>query len=52
MIRGESQIPLAVRKMHSPISEVFLDPPDANPLTSAIDAILNADMIVLGPGSL
>ena len=52
IIRGESQIPLAVSKMHSPISEVFLDPPDASPLSSAIDAILNADMIVLGPGSL
>lgn len=52
VIRGESQIPLAVSGMHSPIREVFLDPPDASPLTSAIDAILNADMIVLGPGSL
>lgn len=52
IVRGESMIPREVCRLHSPIREVFLDPPDAKPLRSAVDAILNADMIVLGPGSL
>ncbi len=52
IIRGESQIPLEVNRMHSPIADVFLDPSDTSALSSAIDAILSADMIVLGPGSL
>ncbi len=52
IIRGESQIPDAVSHRHSPIQSVFLDPPDAKPLPSAVEAILHADMIVLGPGSL
>ena len=51
-VRGESRIPQAVCEMKSPIRDVFLDPPDARPLRSAVDAIFSADMIVLGPGSL
>ena len=52
VIRGESRIPKAVSKMKSPIEEVFLDPSGVRPLDSAVEAILKADMIVLGPGSL
>lgn len=52
VIRGESQIPVAVRKYGSPIDHVFLDPEKAEALPSAVDAIKSADMIVLGPGSL
>lgn len=52
IIVGESRIPDGVKKFKSPIKDVFLDPPDPPALNSAIDAILSADMIVMGPGSL
>lgn len=48
IIEGESNIPKAKR----PIRRVFFDPPLVAPLEEAIDAIRNADAIVLGPGSL
>ena len=35
--------------MESPIEEVFLEPSGVQPLNSAVEAIMNADMIVLGP---
>lgn len=47
-IRGESQIP----EIGLPISRVFLDPPDPEAHAEAVQAILDADLIVLGPGSL
>lgn len=52
IIEGESRIPNAVQNFNSPIEDVFLDPPDPPALQSAINAILSADMIVMGPGSL
>ncbi|AIG28590.1 hypothetical protein BRLA_c043160 [Brevibacillus laterosporus LMG 15441] len=48
IVSGESQIPLAGKK----IKRVFLDPVDARPLIEALDAIKEADAIILGPGSL
>ena len=45
---GESQIPLAGKK----IASVFLDPPRARALPEALEAIAQADLVVLGPGSL
>jgi uncharacterized cofD-like protein len=48
VVRGESQIPLA-RKT---IERVFIDPDHAEAYDPAIVAILSADLIVLGPGSL
>ncbi|MCL4351033.1 MAG: YvcK family protein [Firmicutes bacterium] len=48
VVQGESSIGHAPL----PISEVWMEPPDATPLAESIDAILAADMIVLGPGSL
>ncbi|GAC1410850.1 MAG: YvcK family protein [Candidatus Velthaea sp.] len=48
IIEGESNISKATK----PISEVFLDPPFAAPLREVIDALRDADAIVLGPGSL
>lgn len=45
---GESQIPLAEGK----IERVFLHPDHARAYPDAIRAILNADLIVIGPGSL
>lgn len=47
-ITGESNI----GHSPAPIREVFLEPPDAAPHPDAIAAILEADLIVLGPGSL
>lgn len=47
-IRGESSI----GKGGHPIGRVFLDPPDPPAYPDAIRAIEQADLIVLGPGSL
>ena len=48
VIRGESNIPLARGR----ISEVFIEPRNAEAYDPAIVALLSADLIVLGPGSL
>jgi len=48
IVEGESQIPLAGKR----IKRVFLDPIDAVPLDEALDAIAQADLILIGPGSL
>jgi uncharacterized cofD-like protein len=48
MVEGESNIGHATQ----PIARIFLDPPFAAPLAEVIDAIREADAIVLGPGSL
>jgi uncharacterized cofD-like protein len=47
-IEGESQIPLA----QLPIARVFLQPHDVRAYPGAIQAILEADLICIGPGSL
>ncbi|HEY2474414.1 MAG TPA: uridine diphosphate-N-acetylglucosamine-binding protein YvcK [Candidatus Cybelea sp.] len=48
LLEGESNISRARR----PIKRVFFDPPAAAPLDEVIEAIRDADAIVLGPGSL
>ena len=48
VIEGESSISEAT----APIDSVYLDPPGAQPLEEVINAIREADAIVLGPGSL
>ncbi|GAC1595928.1 MAG: YvcK family protein [Candidatus Velthaea sp.] len=48
IIEGESNISKATK----PIAEVYLDPPYAAPLLEVIEALRDADAIVLGPGSL
>lgn len=48
IIEGESEIPLTRKK----IKRVFLSPSDCEPVSDAAKAILEADMVVLGPGSL
>lgn len=45
---GEARIP----RTGVPIDRVFLNPPDAPPTEEAIEAIREADVIILGPGSL
>jgi uncharacterized cofD-like protein len=47
-IRGES----CIVEERGRINRVFLDPPDPKPYEPAIRAILDADLIILGPGSL
>jgi uncharacterized cofD-like protein len=48
VIEGESLIPTA----GVPIERVYLNPDKAKPVAEAIEAIQEADIIVLGPGSL
>jgi len=47
-IHGESRITEAGR----PLREIFIEPADARAYPEAIDALAEADMIVVGPGSL
>jgi uncharacterized cofD-like protein len=47
-IEGETRITEAKKR----IEEIQLNPPDAQPLSDALDAIASADIITLGPGSL
>lgn len=48
VVMGESCIPQKGKR----IKEVFLDPKTATALPEAIEAILHADVVVIGPGSL
>lgn len=52
VVEGESKIPDAVEENNSPIEKVFLDPPNARALYEAVQAIKDADAVILGPGSL
>lgn len=45
---GETQ----VNESHPPLSRLWLEPQDAEPLPEALLAILRADLIILSPGSL
>ena len=47
-VEGESQIPKAAGR----VRRVWLEPNDASAYPPAIQAVLRADMIVIGPGSL
>jgi uncharacterized cofD-like protein len=47
-VKGESRIP----KAGAPIERVFLQPDDARGYAESVQAILDADLIVVGPGSL
>lgn len=48
IIRGESNIPEA----HGKVKRLFTDPVDCKPLEDVITAIKEADLIIMGPGSL
>jgi len=48
IVEGESQIPEAHKRIH----RVRLFPEHVKPVQSAIEALENADVIILGPGSL
>lgn len=49
---GESAIPLFSKKENSKIKKMYLEKENTNILDEALDAINNADLIILGPGSL
>lgn len=51
-VQGESNIPLKNSEYSSRIKRVFMEPVMTNPLEEAVAAIEEADIIVLGPGSL
>jgi uncharacterized cofD-like protein len=48
LVRGETSISASQRT----IQELMIDPADAGPLPETLDAIAQADLITLGPGSL
>ena len=48
VVQGESHIP----EVHKRIHRVRLFPEEVQPVQSALDALLHADAIILGPGSL
>ncbi len=52
VIEGESQIPEICHKCGKKISRVYTVPDELEPLQESIEAIEEADCIVLGPGSL
>ncbi len=52
IISGESKIPLDAIKNGSRIDHIYMDPKISNPLLESVEAIKDADIIVLGPGSL
>ncbi len=51
-VRGESSITEYGKLRRSHISNINLDPPNVIPVRNAVKAIAEADIIVLGPGSL
>ena len=52
VIKGESQIPIKAKEYESEIDQVFIKPEHVKPLKEALEAIQNADAVILGPGSL
>ncbi|WP_226386022.1 gluconeogenesis factor YvcK family protein [Staphylococcus sp. Marseille-Q1834] len=48
IVKGESKIPQKNKR----IERVYLEPSNVEPMEEAIDALTEADLIVLGPGSL
>ncbi len=52
VIKGESQIPIKQQASNKRIRRVFLKPGNCKPLPVALKEIQDADIIILGPGSL
>lgn len=52
IVEGESNIPKKAIEKNSPIDKVFIEPKGARALKEAVDAIKEADAVILGPGSL
>ncbi|OBR91896.1 MULTISPECIES: gluconeogenesis factor YvcK family protein [Clostridium] len=52
IVEGESNIPQEAIERNSPIDKVFIEPRGARALKEAVEAIKEADAVILGPGSL
>jgi uncharacterized cofD-like protein len=52
MVYGESNIPKEAIKNNSSIDRVYIEPENARALKEAVEAIKEADAVILGPGSL
>jgi uncharacterized cofD-like protein len=52
VIKGESQIPIKQQAINKRIKNVFIKPSNSKPLPEALQEIDDADVIILGPGSL
>lgn len=52
ILQGESHIPVDAIKSGSRIDYIYMNPKISYPLDESVDAINDADIIVLGPGSL
>lgn len=52
IINGESEIPQAAIREHSPINRIMLAGEKIKPLDETVEALMNAQIIVIGPGSL
>ncbi|HEX5085640.1 MAG TPA: gluconeogenesis factor YvcK family protein [Blastocatellia bacterium] len=52
VVGGLVQGQMAIKSQNAPIRELRISPPDARALDEAVEAILDADLITLGPGSL
>ncbi|KAB3537869.1 uridine diphosphate-N-acetylglucosamine-binding protein YvcK [Alkaliphilus pronyensis] len=52
IIKGESNIPIKSLEDKSPIEKVFIKPKESEAVKDAIKAIHQADIVILGPGSL
>lgn len=52
ILEGESNIPVMNKKINSKIDYVYIKPEECYPLKESIEAIQDADAIILGPGSL
>ncbi len=52
VVKGESQIPKESKRLSSRIERIYTEPKISYPLLESVEAIEDADLIVLGPGSL
>ncbi|MEA4827737.1 MAG: gluconeogenesis factor YvcK family protein [Clostridium sp.] len=52
VVQGESNIPTEAIRQKSKIDRIFIEPEGARALDEAVEAIKDADAIILGPGSL
>lgn len=52
VVKGESNIPVKSLEEGSPIDIVFIKPRNAEAVQEALEAIEQADVVILGPGSL
>lgn len=52
LVKGESIIPEQVKSQGSFIDRIYLEPKNAEPLDDVIKSISDAEIIVIGPGSL